>query len=798
MRIMLKLQCIILLLLLSGVVYPQISGISTYSTINSKSWDQILAEDTLKWKPPYTVHLAVQPVHSPDYIHLDCALNAIHRRVYQNISFADYKKTANQETFIVQFAFDDPPFVPDFKLGKLSLTDNKYPVVTGEYSAMGLLYRIEYSCSEVDGNQSLLWMHVKVLNKGTKTQKAHVRAKVNFQLENDLYDYHYTPYNWDASKWLPYYNVKLENSSIVRDNRIIGKVVPETMKLSWEKNAQFKDTDFNIRFGNDTQYFSPKMRLKDLQDVIHAQGELKPGEEKTFSVALLVNHDNITEDQLSYLEKSTVKECREKALNNFKSQITKENTEMLFPTDNWQDIFTALQISTMQLLVKFPGKGNFMPSQGSSSERFFVWVWEAAQMLRPMLRLGHFESVRKSLDYIFSLQDGGFPPEGRFTTLEGAIGTTGPRWICTTGAALALACDYYIYSNDKAFLEQYLPKIIRASGWITGELSATRKLNSDGTRPLYYGLMPFGVGTDGDIGYIVSMSDAYTFWGLEKTVKLLEDINHPDASEFRKELELYRGDLAIAIRGLSHPDGFIERKIVTNETGTNYYAGFENVCSAAQLAYAGVIDPESDIFQRFISFFEQNRAVDYFMGNIDQNVTYMGIAERDWQTIYLTTGQWKKAFAANRANLQYGMTHDAYQVQERLARNNPAFTPWQPNGSGNGRILEMMLNSIYFETEDGATLLGGIPFVWLQKNKSTSLQNLYTVAGRINIHITAVSLNKCTVSVASDSKNVIPSNIRFPEYLNATSKSKSVKSKGNGLFILTEPVENVVFEISAD
>ena len=163
---------------------PSISDNSTYTNINSKSWDQILAEDTLKWKPPYTVHLPVQPVHSPDYIHIDCALNAIHRRVYQNISFADYKKTANQETFIVQFAFDDPPFVPDFNFGKLSLADNKYPVVTGEYSSMGIHYSIEYSCSEVDANQSLLWVRVIVKNKGTKTQQAHVRAKVNYQMEN--------------------------------------------------------------------------------------------------------------------------------------------------------------------------------------------------------------------------------------------------------------------------------------------------------------------------------------------------------------------------------------------------------------------------------------------------------------------------------------------------------------------------------------------------------------------------------------------------------------------------------------
>ena len=99
---------------------------------------------------------------------------------------------------------------------------------------------------------------------------------------------------------------------------------------------------------------------------------------------------------------------------------------------------------------------------------------------------------------------------------------------------------------------------------------------------------------------------------------------------------------------------------------------------------------------------------------------------------------------------------------------NPAFTPWQPNGSGNGRILEMMLNSFYFETEKGATLLGGIPFAWLQKNKKTSLQKLYTASGRINIEIEAVSAQKCIVSLTSVDKSVIPANIRFPEYLHAT------------------------------
>ena len=469
---------------------------------------------------------------------------------------------------------------------------------------------------------------------------------------------------------------------------------------------------------------------------------------------------------------------------------------MLFPTDNWQDIFTALQISTQQLLVKFPDKENLMPTQGGSSERFFVWVWEAGDMLRPMLRLGHFESVRKSLDYIFSLQDGGFPPEGRFTTLEGAIGTTGPKWICTTGAALTLACDYYRYSHDKEFLDQYLPKILRASRWIVGELRATRKLNADGSRPLYYGLMPFGVSTDGDIGYVVAMTDTYTFLGLKKTVNLLEDLKRPDAGELRKELEMYRSDLAITIAGLSHPDGYIDRAIITDDKETDNWKEVENVCSSAQLAYAGVIDPESQIFQRYISNFEQKRAVGYFTGNMNPDIAYMGAAEYIWQYIYLSTGQWKKAFAANSVNLKYGMTQDAYQVQERFSRSNPAFTPWQPNGSGNGRILEMMLNSFYFETDKGVTLLGGIPFAWLQNNKKTLLRNLYTPGGSINIEITAVSPKSCAVSLSSDNRNALPVNLRFPEYLHATTESPSVVDAGNGFFKITDPVDKVVFDIS--
>jgi hypothetical protein len=108
-------------------------------------------------------------------------------------------------------------------------------------------------------------------------------------------------------------------------------------------------------------------------------------------------------------------------------------------------------------------------------------------------------------------------------------------------------------------------------------------------------------------------------------------------------------------------------------------------------------------------------------------VAYMGIGEWLWQDAYLKAGEWKKAFLANMTNLKYGMTRDTLQVQERMSRFNPGFIPWQPNGSGSGKILEMMVKSVYFEDGDTAVLLGGIPWQWIEA-QGLSLKGLYPAA----------------------------------------------------------------------
>lgn len=772
----------------------------TYSTIDSLPWPRILREEWRVYQPPVSVHVPIQPMHSPDLVHVDAALNACRRTVMSGQSSKDLvqrQQTREVETFVVQFALDNPPFVPDFRRSTMSLEDGRYPLVAADYTAWDLYYRFEYFSRAIDDTQSILWIRGMVSNEGETPQEAHVRAKVNFQRECDLFDYHYVSLYWDASKWPTCACVSLRDDAIQKDSQNIGRVIPGDFSYTWEKAQEFTDEQYNRKFGCSTPYFvEPAMRLKNPQDVIHFSADLAPGQQKSFALALLVNTNTITPGHQAALKAASPDEDRRTTRDHFTGICDSEKASMTFPAHNWDKIFDALPISMHQLLIQFPDSDNYMPTQGGTSERHFVWVWEAVFMLRCMLRLGYFAPVRKSLDFIFSLQDGGYPPEGEFTTLEGAIGTTGPRWINSTGSALALAADYYLYSRDEDFLAEYLPKIERAAGWITGELRATRVLNDDGTRPPTYGLMPFGCATDGDTGHIVAFSDAFTFWGLEKCVRMLESIQHDRAKQLRDDLEQYRTDIDAAVEYMTRPDGYIERKMIVRDASEGIITNkFENTCSAMQMAFTGNLDVTSPVFDRFVQYFEEHLMEGPFTGRMDREICYMGTGEYVWFHAYLRRGEWKKAFLALRANMCYGMTQDTFQVQERFSRRSPAYTPWQPNGSGNGRMLDMMIDAIWFTHGDTATLLGAIPFDWLLENGTTSLHNLYSDRGRISIDIEKIDDSSCRVDIRADSSHALPAHIRVPGHLQATWDTTVPAENQPGMYTLPPNTTNIAVTI---
>jgi hypothetical protein len=356
---------------------------------------------------------------------------------------------------------------------------------------------------------------------------------------------------------------------------------------------------------------------------------------------------------------------------------------------------------------------------------------------------------------------------------------------------LEIAAEYYLCSRDRSFLKEYLPKILRAADWIIGEIRATRKASKAGKRPLGYGLMPFGYSTDCDHGRVVSFTDTYTYLGLRRAADLLAVIDHERAVEVSREADLYQRDIEAAIVALTRKDGFIERKIVTGEEGEIYYTGFENVAGAIHFIYTGLLDARSERFRRYRAYFEKHCATGEFLGNIDSDVAYMGIGEWLWQDAYLKAGEWKKAFLANMTNLKYGMTRDTLQVQERMSRFNPGFIPWQPNGSGSGKILEMMVKSVYFEDGDTAVLLGGIPWQWIEA-QGLSLKGLYLPYGRVSIEATHGKNGQVTVTVDFDAAPSHLGKIRLPEHFQVTGKLRSL---GGNLFALPRASRRIAFTL---
>jgi len=760
----------------------------SYCGMESKKWAEITALNERCYRAPFSVHLPLHPPCSKTFVYMDCAANAYTLPVLPDVKTGApglKEMLAGIETMIVQFAFDNPAFVPDFRLSRIELAEGRYPLIKLSYFAWNLFYQIEYFCARADAGNNVLWIKVAVTNEDTVQRDACVRVKVNFQKEKQLFDYHYVPFYWDAGKWRPDDSVALaDDGRLQRGGSMIGRIKSSDLDWCWEDELRFTDDEYNKSFKCSAPYFvQPCMRLKEAQGLLKFSGALAPGESKSFVMALFTEHTGLTSAQEEQLTNDSEPAARRRALDAFKAAVESAAIAQLTLTQaDLGNVFAALQTSNYQMLIDF-GKGRgLQPCQGGSSERFYVWVWEAMCMLLPMLQLGHFKPVKRAVDFVFDLQDGGTPPDGNFTSLAGAVGTTGPRWMNATGSALALAAEYYRYAHDKEFLQKYLDKMLRAAYWIIGEIRATRKLDPDGSRPPVYGLLPFGRATDGDIGYIVGFSDAYSYYGLEKFARLLAEAGHPGAVEVAEEVAQYKTDLNRAIDRMRRPDGFIDRKIVLEGDNSRIARGFDNICGAQIFAFTNIISAHDRRFREYAEYFKKNKMREFFTGAMNRDVMYIGNAEHLWQHAWLCMGWWKHAYTALQTNLKYGMSADAYLTQERFSLSDPAYTPWQPNSSGNGRMLDMLVKQFYFEYEDdkyGCTTVffGGMPPAWFAINAEMSLNGLYTPAGRISVATAGMAFK-----ITCEGFSLRARTIRIPEYFTVAFDVGGVENMGGGYF----------------
>ena len=684
----------------------------SYDDAKACSWSELRFRSVPTGKRQLSVHIPLSLHGAADLFYCDCAFNAWKLPVPPDLKVYDSSSRETCATLRVDrvsFALSENPFVPDFRQTVWSRPYGGYPIVKGELDAKYRRYSFEYCSDPASGE---LYIRVTVRNTGNTNGLAVVRVRRASPLEKDARDYHYISFRWDAERWA------------------VGESlsVPEITENEFESSRV--ETDWSVAddayemgpgFWGAPYYVHPSLRIRNGCGTLKFESELAPEESRSFVIAAgfakrketgPVSFDEAVRNAIDYWD-------------------AKLSVQADFGDKRDNDIFKCLQICNLQLLLDPWARKDItylMPCQGGTSERFYSWVWEAMCSLRPMVRLGHATPVRKVLEYILSLQDAGCPPKGDFSTLDGAIGTTGPRWANTTGAALLLAADYIRYSRDEKFTKRHLGNLVRAAKWILGETAHTRRCDAAGHRIAGYGLMPGCLANDADRGIFFASTDSYSYAGVKRLTDLLGEMGHAEYNDLHRECERYKKDIDAAIASVQRPDGFIPGVIGSDEGGS---FEFRNIPHALKFISSGTSDPVKDsALERMVAYWERNQCVGPFAQPFDANIRYIGNIESCLAGYHLSRGEWKRSYFARQAVMGYALTQDLGITAERYSEVDDGFVPWQPNASNNGRVLDVLTDRFLQEGDSRLVLLGGFaPF----ENSDISLRGLQTKFGRCDI-----------------------------------------------------------------
>ena len=434
--------------------------------------------------------------------------------------------------------------------------------------------------------------------------------------------------------------------------------------------------------------------------------------------------------------------------------------EILVPEPVVEQIYRTLTLGNLQFLGSAPDVEYLRPGQGGYNNFSVVYGWESSHYLTLMDKQGFHDEVRRILDFFLTTQQGGHGPTGGISTAEGCF-RPHIHWMCETGAILRIFAEHAICSRDEAELRRDSPALLKAARWIQNERARTKELDSNGNKVPHYGLMPPGRATDWpDTGYF-TFTDAFTWQGLDRLARAYEEAGLPDADWLREEADDYHRCILDSVQGAIKPHPLDPSlKWISDELyedpatvmATTVYSG----CMA--LLNSGVYPATDPLFGDMERSLRKSGCMDDLFafkmrtmedetlkkrqeasagGKVD--LYYVTNCERGWHRIWLLRGERRKALQYFYMTLAYATSRDVHVSHERYCPQLPWLLPWQPNASGNGRILEMILNSLLLEQEDTLCLLYGAPDAWFRQGEPIGVQRLRLSSGTFSFQLTPMA-----------------------------------------------------------
>ncbi len=200
-----------------------------------------------------------------------------------------------------------------------------------------------------------------------------------------------------------------------------------------------------------------------------------------------------------------------------------------------------------------------------------------------LLRSGFYEEARENLEFVAQFQEA----DGNWEDMR----QWGRMMWSTSGWKSSAIREYYLFTKDRAFLEEQFPRMLASARWSQKQRELTKKkhMPEDGSEhyPPEWGLMPRGMGDCGlhDNGDFFGVFYPHNFWhclGLECAAWAAEELGYQEEAE---ELRGYYEDMRRCILKS------LKKGCITEPDGTEWIPGAPNATTGSRWGVADAIYP---------------------------------------------------------------------------------------------------------------------------------------------------------------------------------------------------------------
>ncbi len=365
---------------------------------------------------------------------------------------------------------------------------------------------------------------------------------------------------------------------------------------------------------------------------------------------------------------------------------------------NYRTMYRTLVANSLQMFARPKGETYTIARQGGTQNN--IWPAEAVYMFRALDRIGDFSFyTEQAIDfYLDKLYVSEGEEKGSFHTLSGSIG-----W-ASDSAAILETISWHIYYGSAKTYEKYKDRALEIYQWIEKKRSETKNGEFAGK-----GLFPPMRSCDWeDVMQTWTKTDAFHLQAIGALIRAFEKYGHPALDEIRRGREDYLACMRAVLDKLACEYKDCDEIVVPMHVGKPAKEPQTEgpfVADGVNLIVNGVCDPESETAAKIEKYYI-NRCMfknglhglmncgllpghqwDPWAGH----VWYTGFVDQSWFDVFMAQGRKKEAEETLNAQLTYSMTRE-YSVCERYCDSDPYFVPWLPNASGNGRIINMLLD----------------------------------------------------------------------------------------------------------